>query len=292
MGWMESPPIFSTASKTAPNVSQEMLKHHQPLPPHQLEQLCLPATITLHNPDIIMMHDLAKLLKVYVDDFMGLIQAPTMNDLIHFTRTILHGIHTIFPPPGEGKDPSDKPISLKKLQQGDRVWATRKELLGWLFDGVTNCMQLPQEKVTKIKTQLKTLLCHKHVHFGKLKKINGKLMHTTIAIPNGRGLLSLLISTLATKQNTPSYKDRETRLNQATHQAISDWITLLPMATEHPTPCHDLVPAPANFGGYCNASKHGAGGIWFSLNTKLPPIIWCVQFPKDVQHQVVSQTNP
>jgi len=200
MGWMESPPIFSTASETAHNASQEMLECHQPLPPHQLkQQLCLPATITLCNLDTIMTHDLTKLLKVYVDDFMGLIQAPTMNDLIHFTHAILHGIPTVFPPPGEGKDPSDKPISLKKLQQGDGVWAMRKELLGWLFDGVTHCMQLPQEKVTKIKTQLKTLLCHKHVHFGKLEKINGKLMHATIGIPSGRGLLSPLIATLTKK---------------------------------------------------------------------------------------------
>jgi hypothetical protein len=27
------------------------------------------------------------------------------------------------------------PVSIKKLKQGDGLWATRKELLGWVFNG-------------------------------------------------------------------------------------------------------------------------------------------------------------
>jgi len=201
MGWTESPPIFSTASETARDVGQEALVRQQPLPPHQLETLCLPETITLTKPTNLSTDSLAKLLEVYVDDFMGLFQAPTREELLHFTRAVLHGIHTVFPPPGPDNDPQDEPISIKKLLQGDGVWTTRKELLGWLFDGVTQCMQLPNEKVTKIKTQLKAILCQKTVRFGDLEKLNGKLMHATIGIPTDAG--SSLPSLLHWQENRP-----------------------------------------------------------------------------------------
>jgi len=96
MGWTESPPIFSMALETACNVGQEALNCQQP--PHQLEKLCLPDTMILIKPPNISTIQLAKLLKVYVDDFMGLIQAPsTMEELLHFAQAILHGIHMVFP---------------------------------------------------------------------------------------------------------------------------------------------------------------------------------------------------
>jgi len=292
MGWTESPPIFCTATETARDVGQENLNNEHTLPPHKLEHMCLPAHLPLPHTDDVNTENLAKLLEVYVDDFMGFMQAPTNAALIHFTRAILHGIHSVFPPPGPKDDPMDEPISLKKLQQGDGIWDTRKEILGWLFDGVTRCMQLPPDKTNKITNQLKQILRKTHVRFGDLEKINGKLMHASTGIPNGRGLLSPIIATLATKPNTKHYKDRETRLNTATRQAITDWLTLLPLATKLPMPCRDLIQAPADFGGYCDASKHGAGGVWFGIHKKLPPIVWRVEFPLQIQEQVVSATNP
>jgi len=78
--------------------------------------------------------------------------------LVQFTRSVLHGIHMVFPPPGPDEDPSDEPIALKKLKQGDGMWST-KEILGWLFDGVSRSMQLPSDKVTKITQLLKDALC-------------------------------------------------------------------------------------------------------------------------------------
>jgi len=48
-------------------------------------------------------------------------------------------------------------------------------------------------------------------------------MHATIGIPNGRGLLSPIIATIAAQPKTRHYKDRTIRLNQATKQALNDW---------------------------------------------------------------------
>jgi len=99
------------------------------------------------------------------------------------------------------------------------------------------------------------------MRIGDLEKLNGKLMHATIGIPNGHGLLSPIIATITAIPKTWHYKERCICLNTATTQALQDWKTLLPTANHHPTPCEDLVPAHANYGGYCNASKHDTGGV-------------------------------
>jgi len=118
-------------------------------------------------------------------------------------------------------------------------------------------------------------------------------MHATIGIPNGRGLLSPIIATImAIPKTRGHYKARRVRLNAETIQALRDWKTLLPAANRQPTPCHDLVPAPADYGGYCDASKHGAGGVWFGLNKALPPIVWRVPFTTEIQQDIVLPANP
>ncbi len=71
------------------------------------------------------------------------------KQLIQFTRAVLHGIHTIFPPLGPSNAQDDKLIAIKKLKQGDGLWDTKKEILGWLFDGIACTMQLPVEKIKK-----------------------------------------------------------------------------------------------------------------------------------------------
>jgi len=93
--------------------------------------MCLPTELGLPKTDKIDNKKLAKLLEVYMDDFSGLAQAPTTKELKHFTRAIMHGIHMVFPPPGIADNPEDEPILVKKLQQGDGLWSTKKEILGW-----------------------------------------------------------------------------------------------------------------------------------------------------------------
>jgi len=292
MGWCKSPPLFCTASETACDAAQDLLDAEADLPEHPLETYCLPEPIELPPLGNEEIQWLLKLLEVYMDDFMGLVQSPSYRDLEHFTRAILYGIHKVFPPPGPNDDPDDEPIAIKKLKQGDGRWATSKEILGWFFDGVRHCMSLPPEKVTRIMDHLKMLAKQKMVRLKELEKLTSKLMHAMIGIPNGRGLLSPIIATVATKAKLQNYKNKSTKLNQATRQALQDWIMLLPCALCQPTPCADLMPALADFGGFCDASKQGAGGVWFGFNKKLPPIVWRVQFPADIQTKVVSQDNP
>jgi len=229
-----------------------MIENSKHLPVHKLEQYCIPKDLTLPLRSPEEVKSLLQLLDVYMDDFLGLMQAPSLQQLGNFMRAVLHGIHKVFPPLGPMDDQDDKPISIKKLKQGDGRWATSKEILGWFFDGMACCMSLPEEKVSEIMVNLKNLTKQKLVKVGDLEKLMGKLMHATIGIPNGHGLLSPIIAMVATKQRLRNYKNKTTKLNQATCQALQDWLTLLPHALKHPTLCTDLLPAPANFGGFCD----------------------------------------
>jgi len=172
-------------------------------------------------------------------------------------------------------------------------YGVQKKILGWLFNRVSHCLSLPEEKVKTITSTLTQLTRKKTVHFGDLEKMSGKLMHATIGIPNGHGLLSPIIETIMKNQNTRNYKEQTVRLNQATRQAMKDWIALLLVALQDPMPCKDLlVPATVDYGGYCNASKQGAGSTWFGIEENLPAMVWQVQFPLKIQNQIVLVANP
>jgi len=110
----------------------------------------------------------------------------------------------------------------------------------------------------------------------------GNLCSATIGIPNGWGLLSLIIALNCkeTKHVKLQRANDQTECDNKT--SLLDWIALLPKALKHPMPCTDMVPTPADYRGYCDTSKAGAGGVWFGLEKKLPAIVWRVKFPKEI----------
>ena len=289
MGWCESPAFFCSASETARDIAQSLNNNKTPLPEHPLENLCMPRTATLPTIDDHNTEKLIQLLEVYVDDFIGLIHAPTHQQLQHFTRAILHAIHRIFPPANITKNHNDEPISLKKLAQGDGLWSSNKEILGWLFDGLTRTISLPEEKITSLTQELRNLSRRSKVQVRDLQRIQGRLTHAALGIPNGKGLLSPIVALVTRHRNHPR---TNITIDRPTKQALQDWIHLLRMAHRQRTPCADLIPAKPDFLGYCDASKLGAGGVWFGENRNLPPIVWRIRFPHTIQAQLVSQKNP
>ena len=46
---------------------------------------------------------------------------------------------------------------LKKLCQGDGLWDMHKEILGWIFNGINQCITLPTNKHDSIQAELHTL---------------------------------------------------------------------------------------------------------------------------------------
>jgi hypothetical protein len=84
---------------------------------------------------------------MFMDDFIGLAQTTDPDALRHISCVLLQGIHSVFPPPLVTGHAGEDPIAMKKLLEGDRLWDTRKEILGWVFDSIHRCIELPADKV-------------------------------------------------------------------------------------------------------------------------------------------------
>ena len=142
MGWCESPPFFCASTETARDIITSLLDVD--LPPHPMENIMLQHVSTLSgsaNPPSPV-----TIMEVYVDDFIGATNQVTPPHLTQVSRSMLHGIHSIFPPPKLTKHCGADPISEKKLDKGEGTWSHQKEILGWDFDGAAFTIQLPEEK--------------------------------------------------------------------------------------------------------------------------------------------------
>ena len=297
MGWSESPAFFCSATETARDVADERIA--EPIGsvlPHELEDMtidkaelararALLPTITETDQETF-----AHLLEVYIDDFCGLCQSTDEQVLRHVSSSILHSIYEVFPPPQTtGQAAKDNPVSLKKMGEGDGVWATRKELLGWVFDGVRRCIELPAAKVTSLVTELKQVGRQRKVHRKDLEKLRGRLRHAAIGMPGGRGLVSPLDRALRDE----TLKWVPVRSNQELVDALRDFRAIIKLIGSKPTHVRQLVAEVPGYIGFCDASGKGAGGVWFSgSNTDLPPIVWRVPWPPDITRDIISSSNP
>ena len=155
MGWCESPPLFCAATETARDVIQELAHSSITLPKHQLESFLLP-----HNTQVPTNDSATALLtkmEVYVDDFIGFTNDIREQNLTRWSRAILHGVHSIFPPPTVTSHSGGDPVSLKKLKQEEGRWEVEKEILGWIFNGKDYTIRLPQPKIDKLTYALKKM---------------------------------------------------------------------------------------------------------------------------------------
>jgi len=193
------------------------------------------------------------------------------------------------PPQSITNHPNDELIALKKLAAEDGLWTTRKEILGWIFDSMACTITLPPEKIVSLQKDIHSLTRRKQVQVRELQRIQGCLIHATYGIPNGKGLISPIVSMTAKYAHSPRAR---ITLDTTTKQALLDWRHLLKVATKEPTLCTDLIPSQPNYIGYCDMSKMGAGSVWFGAQKNLPPIVWRMAFPQDIQDRLVSHDNP
>jgi len=68
------------------DAAQDTLDQEESLKPHPLESLCLPEEAKLPLLEHINSEAMTTLLDVYMDDFIGLVQAITKQELIHSHR--------------------------------------------------------------------------------------------------------------------------------------------------------------------------------------------------------------
>ena len=154
MGWSESPPFFCSASETARDIIQTYMDTVDTLPEHKLETHMY--NNTTFSSKIDMQSNSINIIDVYVDDFIAATNNNTKQNIIHMSRAMLHGIHSIFPPPEITNHNGGDPISEKKLKKLEGLWDTQKEILGWMINGKDYTIHLPQEKQEKYNSSSTT----------------------------------------------------------------------------------------------------------------------------------------
>jgi hypothetical protein len=217
------------------------------------------------------------LYEVYVDDYIGLVQSSDPEVLRHHSRALLHAIHQIFPPvPGDDK--SDDPISYKKLVlEGEGLWDTRKELLGWIFDGINRTLELPAQKVELLHSKIQQILRAGHCERKEFESLVGKFTHAAMGIPGGSALLPPLYQVLHAK---PLKRLIKIHRNSRQELALKDLRALFKVMSRVPTKCTQLVPGKPAYIGFSDACKYGAGGCWLSGHKALRPVVWRIQWPQ------------
>jgi hypothetical protein len=288
MGWCDSPAFFCAASETARDIAEDLAK--QPLdslPTHPLETWMVRPTDWPTGSMDTYAEKFVHLVEVYVDDFIQLAQTTDPTQLRHLSRAILTAIHSVFPPPSVTGHDGEDPVSLKKLQKGDGLWTTKKEILGWLFDGAKRCIELPPDKVTNLTSELHAMARRRKVRRKEFEKLRGKLRHACIGIPAGKGLMGPIDAALRGEVQWITIKK-----NEPVRTALTDFRALIRILSQRPTNCRELVVGVPGYVGYCDASKLGAGGVWLSGSLYLSPIVWRVEWPADIQASVISFQNP
>ena len=99
MEWCESPPFFCVASETARDVIEALLQETRPLPTHPFEDKMLSKAKTSVAHRLQATATFTNLVEVFVDDFIAATNCTDKHHLEHFSRAMLFGVHSVFPPP-------------------------------------------------------------------------------------------------------------------------------------------------------------------------------------------------
>ncbi len=319
MGWTESPPYFCTASETARDVIQVMLPSADELKKHELEDMMMPdndfsqahqqkssknflAASNQSSDDMSISDDNEErshcdaqqgldhtpwttLIEVFVDDFIAATNKLETTHLRMVSRAMLHGIHTVFPPPEITGHTGGDSISIKKIKQGEGKWEHVKEILGWTFNGNEYTVSLPEKKCAKLIKQLTAMTKQKTIKFKDMEKLVGKLQHASLAMPGGWGLFSPL--TMAMKG-----RPKRIKMTEIISQTLRDWRTIIRKLTVTPTHVLQLVDGYPDYIGYSDACRLGASGIWFGVTEDIGFVVWRVEFPTDIKDNLCTSNNP
>ena len=110
MGWTESPPFLCTTTVMARDIVEEIINDNVSVQPHPLEYLCCPPRYgtKMENEGTICENFISQL-EVHIDDFVMMTQVSSSKELLRYSRSLLHALYMVFPPPilikHDGKDP-------------------------------------------------------------------------------------------------------------------------------------------------------------------------------------------
>ena len=304
MGWVESPPYFTTLTETACDLANTELRGRNSKRPrntvHRLEQVAATPpsdTVEVQGKCEATRRDTRRghrqgrppvaAVDVYVDDFLLLAQTEHQRERV--LRTTLHAIDDVFRP----LSPSDpeirkEPASVKKMLKGDACWATQKRLLGWDINTETSTLNLPPHRLERLYTLLDMIRPpRKRIAIKIWHKLLGELRSMAPALPGARGLFSVL-------QDSLSKADRNrVRITQHVWDVIDDFTAIADALRQRPTRLQELVPTAPTFIGASDACRDGMGGVWFhATDRSQPPLLWRQPFTTAIQNALVTAENP
>jgi hypothetical protein len=286
MGWNESPAFFCATTETVRDISQMWMDHGTELPAHKMEAFVKPATPPQRQLTDGATHQWSG---VYVDDHLLAVVEDRTGTLMRRTaRATLHAIHSVFTSPSSTTMEGAKdPISEKKLHKGDGRFDTTKEILGYMLDGIARTIQLPQDRADNLLKEVRAILKKTRVPLTRFRSIVGRLQHAARILPVAKAFFTPLYNAL---RGLPSQIALGAK--SEVRQALIDAAVVIRDLARRPTHVSELTQHDLHYTGYCDASAFGAGGVWFGADRDLTPIVWRVQWPKDITDAVVSFTNP
>ena len=133
--WTLSPCFFHEALETAREVAESYAhKNVGTLPEHPFEGSTISELLGLENSNMWGTNECNKflnllegkpfwtMLEVFCDNFIHMAETSDQEKLLHFSGSLLHGIHSVFPPPKVSGHNGQDPISKKKLDSGEGQW--------------------------------------------------------------------------------------------------------------------------------------------------------------------------
>ena len=82
---------------------------------------------------------------------------------------------------------------MKKFKKGNRTWATRKKMLGWIIDTKAGTIALLPHRVERLDAILNSIKPNQRTIATKTwHKVMEELWSISIALPGSKGLFSLL----------------------------------------------------------------------------------------------------
>ena len=131
------------------------------------------------------------------------------------------------------------PISERKLTE-EGVWETRKEILGWTFDGIHRTIELAPAKCDKLRQTIKHTMQHSrknpktYVPLKHFEQLHGKLQFATVSLAVGKPLMGPLDNALRIARHNNT---NEIPLTPELVQALTDWSYIIKLMGHHPTYC-------------------------------------------------------
>ena len=230
------------------------------------------------------------MLESYVDDFCAMVQTKDRQALLQVSRSLLHAIHSVYPPPAVTGHTGGDPVSLKKLKAG-RGRVGREE--GDPRLGVRRGAPLhraPAEQGGKDHRGVEGSHSPRVDSLQAVRKIGGKAATRSHRPTGGKRVNDTLQrrDTRATITGQP--RAGWGRLSSA----FRDWIYLINEVSKRPTHVRELAlcsELPDDV-LYHDAANEGVGGVWFALDDLYPPTVFRFEWPDTVRREVVSWENP